>query len=584
MRKTDFAVTQLIDLYQSLEAYHHKYDPKNKLLKQPLFVDSSSIPVYLGNFFVHPTRESLIYALALLSTEKTKLEQRAIDIIKTIIRLQNKDVNSDNCGTWPKYYEYKIPLSRGKILKPDKNWAEFLSMILLIIIVDYSHALEKKLIIEIKESILLAATLIQSRKVEVWYTNIFIKGIYVALIAGEKFKNRDLYQFGSKQLDLIYQYTLRNGGFGEYNSPNYAVVTLKTLGYLRLHLDASSLKEKVEYLYREVWREIGSHFHASTRQWAAPHSRTYTTLLKKSTLALIDRATSDLINFGTDSKDLTLDMHCLSLKCPLDLEHLFLPIAKPRLSIQVLNCEKPKKVLTTYLSHYFTLGTINYSDFWSQRHLFLAYWGTYLEPNYLRLRCLCDGHDLSTAQFFSVQHEVKVLAGINFATDINQINPYLSKETNESCLFRSKDVRLRFEFGNLGNMENTIINLLNDSDLTAKIELEKIYFAISVPFVEFEAYPIKWEVEYNYDSSKIYLDLVLFSALFKRQIGRLKSQEKAIGLTFQMQAEPITSHPVRVKKDNDTLKIEWEELLMEIKTKPDTQKKLHEAFKYYSPK
>ena len=56
----------------------------------------------------------------------------------------------------------------------------------------------------------------------------------------------------------------------------------------------------MEALYRTAWDEIASHFHPPTRQWAGPHSRCYSTLLGRGTLALIQRATDGRVNFGAN--------------------------------------------------------------------------------------------------------------------------------------------------------------------------------------------------------------------------------------------------------------------------------------------
>lgn len=578
MKKASFIRVRPEDLNYSLEICHQNYDDKLKMLKQPLAVNSSSVSKFIKSFPVHPTRESLEYALALLDTEQPKLRQRAIEIVNKVIELQNKNIDSDYCGTWPKYSEYRIPFFKGKFFKPDKNWTEFLSMILLIILVDHANKLNADLIVKIDRAILLAMSAIHSREVEVQYTNIFIKGAYVALIAGRRYHNSDLYKFGSERIQHIYEYTQKNGGFGEYNSPNYAIVTLKTLCYLLLHLQDVELEKKIKHLYRVAWQEIAFHFHSSTRQWAGPHSRTLTTMLKNSTMALINRATSTAVNLNTDDRELPLDAHRLPLKCPRDLEYFFSPIADPRSITQILNYADPPKVLSTYLTPSFTLGTINYSDLWVQRRSMIAYWQTNNSSHYLHLRFLCDGRDYSAAQFFSVQQEGNVLAGINFATDVNDDNPYLEKSQNEKYIL-AKFICIRFEFGNLENIKDVAIELSDLPGLSARVKDEKFYFNIAVHFAIFETHPIAWKVIRDRYNCQVCLDLVLFSARCQKRIDISKLSPKVIGLTFQMQTKLQSFPPVNIVNTNRVLKMKWNNLSLEVANRPDRQYKLQQAFR-----
>lgn len=59
---------------------------------------------------------------------------------------------------------------------------------------------------------------------------------------------------------------------------------------MRLHIKIRP-RPLIEELYHLVWEDIALHFHAPSRQWAGPHSRCYSTLLKPATLSLLARAT-----------------------------------------------------------------------------------------------------------------------------------------------------------------------------------------------------------------------------------------------------------------------------------------------------
>lgn len=69
----------------------------------------------------HPTRESLIYALALLQRGASDDDHGAAEIIRTVMVLQNVDPAGPSFGTWPWLLEEPI----DQMSSPDLNWADF---------------------------------------------------------------------------------------------------------------------------------------------------------------------------------------------------------------------------------------------------------------------------------------------------------------------------------------------------------------------------------------------------------------------------------------------------------------------------
>ncbi|XWK88864.1 MAG: hypothetical protein U7127_02030 [Phormidium sp.] len=558
-------------LEQALAPLHKKYDQLAKMLKVPF--RAIGFFKFLQGLPVHPTRESLRYAVALMDTEDPQMYQRAIEIIQQILSLQDKESRSKNYGIWPKYLEERL----FKIVQPDPNWREFLATQLLQLALYHRPNLPVKLMAQVDRAILCAARNIQQRNIPLDYTNIAIMGIYVTLVTGQIYEINDLYNYGINRLQEFSQYVLEQNNFTEYNSPDYTVITLEILGRLRLYakdFNNVTIAELVEPLYRLSWTEIAAHFHPPTRQWAGPHSRSYRTLLPIEVLALIERSTSELIDFGTFKKYAALDEYRLPLPCPSDLETLFLYLNEPRTVTQTLSKRLPNQVLTTYLAPAFTLGSVNYSDFWHQRRPLSIYWGTYQEPSYLRVRCLYNNIDYAAAQFFSVQNEGNILCGVSFATDINPINPYISQKKKLNSQLPIKDLRLRFEFGGSINMKNlqTQLSSLATLNSTVCLSFGDLNIQIQIPYAQFGQSTGKWQIDR--DSQCFYLDLLLCTG--KNQVCNLSNlSQSAIAFALKVTTEKILSPQVSINIVDNWLNMAWENLNLKLWTKPAEQQFLN---------
>ena len=94
-RNTELKAARLSDaeiayLKKDLEPKHRMYDPKAKMLRTVTGGKHYHSDLD-GGVTVHQTRESLEYAVALLKTGDKKLRRRAVDIIRTVVPMQEKD-------------------------------------------------------------------------------------------------------------------------------------------------------------------------------------------------------------------------------------------------------------------------------------------------------------------------------------------------------------------------------------------------------------------------------------------------------------------------------------------------------------
>ena len=91
---------------------------------------------------VHSVRSSLGYAEALLNSRKPEFRERAFDVLRAVLALQDQDPKSKTCGVWP--YSLEEPLASKKS-PADHNWADFSAVPIIGIINNHSDILPNDL-------------------------------------------------------------------------------------------------------------------------------------------------------------------------------------------------------------------------------------------------------------------------------------------------------------------------------------------------------------------------------------------------------------------------------------------------------
>lgn len=566
---------------EDLEWLHQYYDYRKKLLYLPLKFISKQKSLFLKELKLHVTRESIDYVLLLLS--ENIYTERVEAILSVIISLQNQQVDSTYYGGWPKYLENTYFRSKGNYYKFDHNWTEFISFNLCRILLNdtYQNKIKSDLIKAITTSIASSSVAIQRRNVIHFYTNIYVLGMAVSLLAGKLLNNQTLYQYGLTRLNIIYLYAIKYNCFAEYNSPIYSIITLKTLFYLRVifkdkfYNEGITLK-KIDELYDIAWQEIGNYFHSVTKQWSGPHSRAYSVLLDSSIEKFLKQTFFNLDNDRTlYFKKEKLDV----LQVPAKFKHLFTSLDQYRMITRYVPSEIGTQILRTYLTQEYTIATVSYSDFWEQRHVLLAYWRKLNNTTYLRLRCLHNGKDFSVAQFFSVQNQANIIGIVNFATNVNKENIYLRKNKMHKYGFPTYDLRLRFEFGKSSNDNDIDFNIIHKSNFLLILYIDSLYFKIFFPYINFDDIKPKWSI---LSTGKIVnVDLVLYFGGMKIiNLSKLKYAVASFNLQMSDIINDITDQSINVNVDNisNQITLTTKDLNCSVSSKPQSIQTLRESF------
>jgi hypothetical protein len=525
---------------QALAAQDARYDPQEKMLRAPF--SSPGYHTTLTGGTVHRTRESLKYAVALLDAGDSARLERAQQILERVIGLQDQNPSSRTYGIWPWFLEEPL----AQMSPPDWNWADFCGTQLLQVALDHDSRLSVPLSQKVRESILHAARSIKRRNVGPGYTNIALMGTYVTLVAGEQFNDKELLEYGQGRLKRFYKYCDERGSFSEYNSPTYTRVAIEEISRMRAHVQDPAARAIIDELNTFAWHHLARRFHAPTEQWAGPHSRSYATLLRPSVLAFIQRGTGSKVKFvPTAQVWKSIDAQRIPLSCPGDLFEFFtaLPQARQEVEAFVINEGREHDVIgTTYLHDDFTLGSVNLGDLWNQRRPLVGYWNTPGGVAALRLRCLHDDYDYSSASLFTVQDQGDIFGAVVFATDRG--DTHLSLDRIRNATIEAGDLRVRLQF------EGAIADLALPDEVVLDEPVAFTSGPISgefyCPYAVFDEYPIS--IETGRDAEMAWIDIVLYQGL-SRSFNFHEIEEAAVLFTLSLhpardiptQAEPAIS-------------------------------------------
>lgn len=555
VRLTD---TEKQTLAEMLQALHQKYDPQEQMLTKELSGYNYHTDAESGVF--HEVRSSMTYAVGLLDLGNPQYQHRAFEIIRKVISLQDTVRAHKTYGIWPYYLEEPLATKKSPA---DWNWADFNGVALLDVYMGHQQKLPADLKLLIKNALISAAESIQKRNVQPGYTNIAIMGTYMTYLTSHLFGLPEMQTYATRRLQSFYDYTLKRG-FTEYNSPTYTIVALDELARMREHIVEKDTKPKLDSLYNLAWGMVARHHHQPSGQWAGPHSRSYSSLVRASVNGILKQASDGKINLpGAVPRSDVKIKHTI----PTYLMPYFLSPKYPRTEHDMLVTDTPRILGTSYLTERFALSTSNRSSLWNQRRPFLAYWGTVHTPRYLQARFLLDNYDFSSASFYSDQQENNVLAAINFLT--NGGNKHISIDRVQNGKITAKDLRLRFEFGNTSVDK---LSLPTSTHSPFRQNLDGLEFHLQLYFAAFDTLKGHWEK--GSDATGAWIDFVLYSGE-EKSFDLTTINEAALGFSFTISdANPATNkeEPV-VLVQQGTLSAMWKGMNLSIPLKPAEQPK-----------
>ena len=129
--------------------------------------------------------------------------------------------------------------------------------------------------------------------------------------------------------------------------------------------------------------------------------------------------------------------------------------------------------------------------------------------------------------FFSQQKENNVLAAINFIS--NGGNKHISIDQLKDGKFKAKDLRLRFEFGNIKNQEELALPVSANEPFS--ISLDDLKFNMQLYCAEFNELKGHWEK--GSDGKSSWIDFVFYSGQ-ETEFDLTKIGRSISGFTFTL--------------------------------------------------
>lgn len=486
-----------------------KYDTAAHMLRIP-FKHPGSHSRIADGALVHPTRDSMYHACFLLSTTDPVRHARAADIIRAVLPLQETDVSSKWCGTWPWVLEEPVRDMRP----PDMNFCAFIGVQLAEMLLLYRDRLPADLIEPMQVSLRRAAQAMMRRNVDVTYTNITMLTATAMCAAGEAMNDREILNWGRAKLRTFVEFTEREGGFAEYNSPAYTHLMLFETNRLLFLVKDPQAREDAGKIWNLGWRMVADHYHPGLAQWVGPYSRTYTDVLSDYTAQFLADHTGLVIGSvkPRTTAQLSSGMHP-RYPCPPELLDRFRRLPKNEMEVRSLfrKGQKPNEHLagTTWFASDAALGSINRDSTWTQARPILAHWGVEgaKSPAVLRVRCWKDGHDFGSGFMLAAQAGPRVAAGLGFLA--NRGDTYLWPDGPERPGFPTKELRIRCELTAQGASVRQLMNT-NSFELAAGKWHAVIYPASGS--VDHAGKTMRWETGGDPASGRVWVDGIYYSA------------------------------------------------------------------------
>ena len=439
------------NLTRLLDHYDTRYDDDVKMLR--VFFKSPGYHTrLLSGADVHPTRESLIYALGLLQRNEKGDASRAAAIIERVLALQDRKQGSRTRGTWPYLLEEPIE----QMASVDMNWADFCGVQLAHMLLKHKQKLPAPLIEHMRSSLKEAVTAIRRRDVQPGYTNIAVLGAVVCAASSELFNEPKLLAYARKRMQAVVELAEKKMEFTEYNSPPYSKVVIAECERALLLVNDEAFNESADTLRELAWSIIAKSFHPPTQQWVGPHSRTSKDRLRRAMVEFLSErlpsttiAVHETMSQGEprgyavvppiDCPDVLLDQF-KGPKKPTQLRRVFIPGTKK---------DDPGVVGISWLGKTACLGSVNKSSFWTQRKPIIGYWKTEQDPAVsIRVRFLLNGKDFASMGVLTAQEQNRVLMG--FRALQNRGVWHRSLDRPENGKFSVRDLRVRIELRGKG--------------------------------------------------------------------------------------------------------------------------------------
>lgn len=494
-------------LTNALEYLDQRYNAKERLIQ----VSTLQEPERINNIHskarshfkkIHSIRSSIIYAYYLLKADR-KTVQRAIDVIATVLDFQQNSPLKEYYGLWPYYSEeplHQMPL-------PDPNQAAFILSPLLMIYKNHRNRLPADLARRIEQACCAAVIFIVNRNTGLQYSHIVSLECRVCVLCGELFSRPEFINYGMQKIEKFMHYVYANGDFSEFNSPTVSLLMATSFGIMLGNVQNERVLETTRQLNHFLWNSLARHYHFATKQLVGPFSRCYQDFLGKEEMLILDYALGRKNNtLFSEILFSSGNFNVEQTTCPPKFYPFFSGQKTVEYSQRLISHGSSypffghAQIATTYIQPKYALGTFNRHELWEERRPLIAHFGNSHNLYSLRVRCLLNHYDFSSAQLHCVQVKNSVLGHVCFAT--NRGIQHMDN-TNYNGKTEISDLRIRFEINGDGSQLK-----IKQENHRILVEYDTLLFSFSYDFFQIDRLTPYVTLQKNED--KTAFDLILY--------------------------------------------------------------------------
>ena len=272
----------------------------------------------------HVVRDTADYAASVLLLGQKEHYANAVRALYRICELQDLRPGSRTYGLWSYYLEEDL----DHMLAPDYNWSDFIGKNLIGVLRLCCEDLPLDLQEKLRTAIRAAMECSIKRNVAADYTNMSIMGGMTIMAAGELLGDSKLSGIGRERLEKLYEYTVFNGAFSEYNSSAYLLVAMnEIMRMLAFFRDERCLFIAGE-LNRYAWECLAAHYNTSIGQLTPPQARAYRDLDNGSLAWAVWQGTEGRYGRVPEEEEalaggISLESLCFPPVCPQECLKLF---------------------------------------------------------------------------------------------------------------------------------------------------------------------------------------------------------------------------------------------------------------------
>jgi hypothetical protein len=257
----------------SMQWADRSWDPHVELCRAP----AGTVEGDLRASSYYMVRESTWYALGLLLRDGPGDRQRAIEILRVVLKQQYHEPGKPWNGTFKRSPNEPEPPANAEMWRGyDPNWREFIGTAFAIILEEYRNRIPDNLAEEMMTSIDDAVSgEVKQGRLQPTYSNPALMLAFLWDYAAAHGNRPQWVAAANKWQDTVYGLFKQHDTFDEFNSPTYGGVDLYALALWRDYGSTQQMRARGREMEAALWRTTAKLYNANLRNISGPYDRSY---------------------------------------------------------------------------------------------------------------------------------------------------------------------------------------------------------------------------------------------------------------------------------------------------------------------